>query len=295
MTRNITWWQVIALVIIIAGVLLTAWTAQQQDQQLRKDLLIKARIAVESIDPAMVETLNGSPSDIASPDYQHLKVQMARIRAADPSIRFAYLLGQRPEGVFFYVDSEPADSVDNSPPGQVYTEVTDRIVKVFSNNQDMTEGPSPDRWGTWVTSVVPVTDQETGQLVALFAMDVDARYWTYTIAKELATVIAVTLLMLVLVVTFGLTQRRNRREQRNLAASEDKFSRTFHTNPALMAVSSIEDGRFIDVNSSFLQALGYSREEVIGRTIPDLGLYSDPAQWEFIQRQLKETGQIRRC
>ena len=60
MTRNITWWQVIALVIIIAGVLLTAWTAQQQDQQLRKDLLTKARIAVESIDPAMVEALNGS-------------------------------------------------------------------------------------------------------------------------------------------------------------------------------------------------------------------------------------------
>ncbi len=124
-------------------------------------------------------------------------------------------------------------------------------------------------------------------------MDVDARHWTYTIAKELAIVIAVTLLMLVLVFTFGLTQRRNRREQRNLAASEDKFSRTFHTNPALMAVSSIEDGRFIDVNSSFLQALGYSREEVIGRTVPDLGLYSEPAQWEFIQRQLKETGQVR--
>ncbi len=59
-----------------------------------------------------------------------------------------------------------------------------------------------------------------------------------------------------------------------------------------MAVSSIENDRFIDVNSSFLQALGYSREEVIGRTIPDLGLYSDPAHWEFIQRQLKEIGKV---
>jgi len=293
MTRNITWWQVIALVIIIAGVLLTAWTAQQQDQQLRKDLLTKARIAAENIDPAMVETLNGSPSDIESPDYQHLKVQMARITAADPSIRFAYLMGQRPEGVFFYVDSEPADSADYSPPGQVYTEVTGRVVKAFSNNQDMTEGPYSDRWGTWVTSVVPITDQETGQLVALFAMDVDARYWTYTTAKEVAAVIAVTLLMLVLVVTFGLTQRRNRREQQRLEASEDKFSRAFHTNPALMAVSSIEEDKFLDANSSFLETLGYSRDEVIGRSTSDLGLFSDPYQREVIQRQLKETGQIR--
>ena len=47
----------------------------------------------------------------------------------------------------------------------------------------MTEGPASDRWGTWVTAFIPVTDQETGQFVALFAMDVDARYWAYTIAK----------------------------------------------------------------------------------------------------------------
>ena len=256
MKRDIRWWHVLALCIVIAGVLLTAWTAQQQDQQLRKELLIKATIAAVNIDPAMVESLQGSPSDISSPDYQHLKIQMAQIRAADPSIRFAYLMGQKPEGIFFYVDSEPADSNDYSPPGQVYPEATVLLNSAFYDKMPITEGPIPDSYGTWVSAVVPITDQESGQVVALMGIDVDARYWTYDIIRTCADIIASTLLLLVLVITFGLTQRRNQREQRRLSASEEKFSRTFHTNPAIMAVSLLEGGRFLDVNTSFLAAIG---------------------------------------
>jgi PAS domain S-box-containing protein len=292
MTRDISWWQVIALVVIIVGVLLAVWTAQQQDQQLRRDLLTKARIATGNLDPAKIEALTGSASDLESPDYQHLKEQMVGIRAADPSIRFAYLMGQKPEGIFFYVDSEPADSADYSPPGQTYDEAATPTLMAFSEEKEMSGGPASDRWGTWVTAFIPVTDPGTGQVVAIFAMDVDARFWNYAIAKESASIIAATLLILVLVLTFGLLQRRNERERRNLAASEDKFSRAFHTNPAPMAVSSTADGRFVDVNASFLRVFEFSREDVIGKTPSDLGLYSDPAKWKAIQDQLKGTGQV---
>jgi PAS domain S-box-containing protein len=293
MTRDIRWWQVIALVIVICGVLLTVWTAQQQDHQLREDLLIKARIAAETVDPAQVRILHGSSDDLTSPDYQHLKAQVTRIRATDPSIRFTYLMGQRPEGIFFFADSESPDSADYSPPGQVFTEASAPLITAFSTKGELTEGPVPDRWGTWVTAFVPVTDPQTGDLVAFFGMDVDATYWYYAIAKSCGAIIAATLLILVLVVTFGLTQRRNRQEQRRLAESEEKFSRAFHANPAIMAVSTFEEGRFLDVNSSFLDTLGYSRDEVIGKTSSELGVFSDPAQRDSIIRQLAETGQVR--
>jgi PAS domain S-box-containing protein len=294
MKLDIRWWHIIALVIIIAGVFLTIWTAQQQDQRMRTELLTKAKIATESIDPARLETLNGSPSDITSPDYQYQKAKLARIRAADPSIRFAYLMGQRPDGgVFFYGDSEPADSPDYSPPGQEYPEVSALFLKAFSEKAELTEGPSSDRWGTSVSAIVPITDPETGQLIAFFGMDVEAKNWNSAIAQASASIITATLLILVLVIAFGLIQRRNQREERRLAASEDKFSRAFHLNPALMVISSIKEGRFLDVNSSFVTALGYSLEEVIGKTPPELGLYSDPTQWEVIQSQFKDAGQVR--
>ena len=58
--------------------------------------------------------------------------------------------------------------------------------------------------------------------------------------------------------------------------SEEKFSRAFRSNSALMAISDFQEGKFIDVNDAFLDALGYRRDEVIGRTSSELGLFRNP-------------------
>ncbi len=55
--------------------------------------------------------------------------------------------------------------------------------------------------------------------------------------------------------------------------SEEKFSKAFQSNSALMAISTIE-GRFLDVNDAFLHTLNFSRQEVIGSTVDDLNLIS---------------------
>ncbi len=62
-----------------------------------------------------------------------------------------------------------------------------------------------------------------------------------------------------------------------LKNSEEKFAKIFQTVPILMAISEIEDGRYIDVNQSFLDTLGYKRHEVIGHTSSELGLFLNPA------------------
>ena len=38
-------------------------------------------------------------------------------------------------------------------------------------------------------------------------------------------------------------------------ASEEKFSKAFHASPALLAISDIETGRYIEVNNTFLETL----------------------------------------
>ncbi len=57
-----------------------------------------------------------------------------------------------------------------------------------------------------------------------------------------------------------------------LKRSEEKFARAFHAGAVLMAISTVRDGRFVDVNSCFLKTLGYTREDVVGRTSAELGL-----------------------
>ena len=67
-----------------------------------------------------------------------------------------------------------------------------------------------------------------------------------------------------------------------LAESEEKFSKAFHTSPQLMAFSDLTSHIYLDVNQSFLQTLGYQREEVVGHSSSELQVFADPA---YVQRE----------
>jgi PAS domain S-box-containing protein len=59
------------------------------------------------------------------------------------------------------------------------------------------------------------------------------------------------------------------------SSPEDMIFKAFHYAPNPMALTTLEAGKFIDVNSSFLSVLGYNKKEVIGRTFDDIGLLAD--------------------
>lgn len=71
-----------------------------------------------------------------------------------------------------------------------------------------------------------------------------------------------------------------------------KFNRLFLNNPAPMAVSSLPERIFTDVNISFVSKLGYSRSEIIGRTSKELGLFVQPEIQEDVVKKLSMDGHI---
>ncbi len=87
------------------------------------------------------------------------------------------------------------------------------------------------------------------------------------------------------------TERK--RAEAVLRSSEEKFSKAFQTNPALMSISTPDDGRFIDVNEAFLEALGYTRAEVIGRTSAELKIFTEPGQRQAIRHRLQREGVVK--
>ena len=70
------------------------------------------------------------------------------------------------------------------------------------------------------------------------------------------------------------------------------FESLFRNNPNLMAVSTIHDRQFIDVNNAFLRKLGYSREDVIGKTIQELGLFPQTDVQNAVRDKLAANGKI---
>jgi PAS domain S-box-containing protein len=86
---------------------------------------------------------------------------------------------------------------------------------------------------------------------------------------------------------------RFRKAERALRLSEEKFSTVFRSSPDWIAISTLEDGRFIDVNDAFLKITGFSREEAIGRTSVELGMWVDAGERAKMVEMLRRDGVIK--
>ncbi|NVN91812.1 MAG: response regulator [Desulfuromonadales bacterium] len=87
-----------------------------------------------------------------------------------------------------------------------------------------------------------------------------------------------------------ITERRQTEEA--LRESEQKFAKTFHSSPVAMALSTLADGLFLDVNEQFLRFNERSREEVIGRTALELGFWDASGQRQAIVADLLAGGTV---
>lgn len=72
--------------------------------------------------------------------------------------------------------------------------------------------------------------------------------------------------------------------------AKQRFERLFRNNPTLMALTALPERTFTDVNNAFLSILGYSREEVIGKTSMELGLFVNPERPDAAAEQLLKKG-----
>ena len=81
--------------------------------------------------------------------------------------------------------------------------------------------------------------------------------------------------------------------QEELRQSEEKFSKLFHANPVYTVFTTLEDGRFLEVNDAFVKITGFQREEVIGRTTTEIGLWANPEERVKLVKLAKEKDRFR--
>jgi len=81
-----------------------------------------------------------------------------------------------------------------------------------------------------------------------------------------------------------------RRIEGALQLSEEKWAKAFRASPDAITITTLADGRFIEVNDSFLRITGYNREEVIGRASRELGIWASPEDRDRMVRPLGKEG-----
>lgn len=87
--------------------------------------------------------------------------------------------------------------------------------------------------------------------------------------------------------------RDRKRAEEALRTSEEKFSKVFEVTPLAVSIATLEEGRFLEVNEGFEELHGWDREEAVGRTSGDLGLWADPADREAVVERLERHGTVR--
>jgi PAS domain S-box-containing protein len=88
-----------------------------------------------------------------------------------------------------------------------------------------------------------------------------------------------------------ITQRKQSEER--LLQSEEKFRLAFHTTQNVMGISTLQDGCYLEINKAFETTLGYSRDEVIGRTSSEIGIWTQHAQRQELVKKLVDQGCLR--
>lgn len=77
-----------------------------------------------------------------------------------------------------------------------------------------------------------------------------------------------------------------------LSQSGDLFSVFFRTCPDYCSISTLDEGVMLEVNDAFVRTTGWSREEVIGRSVYDFGLWPNPDDRRQLVARVRAEGHI---
>ncbi|MBN1692182.1 MAG: PAS domain S-box protein [Dehalococcoidales bacterium] len=174
-----------------------------------------------------------------------------------------------------------------------FIEVNDSFLKLNGYSKDEVIGRSGDILDNWVNS------SERDQMVNTVkkqghAENIECEIKTKT--GEIRTVLmsADTINIggepCMLCIANDITERKMMEQA--LKESEEKFSKAFHAIPETLSISTLKEGRFLDVNDSFLKLNNLTREEVIGRTGTEIQLIKPGDERNKLREILEEQGRF---
>ncbi|WP_292938040.1 ATP-binding protein [Noviherbaspirillum sp.] len=88
--------------------------------------------------------------------------------------------------------------------------------------------------------------------------------------------------------------RRLRESEESLRNSEHKFVTIFQRSPVPLALVRLANDQYVEINGAWTEQFGYAREEVIGRTALEIGVWAAPAERQALIDQLVREGGVER-
>jgi PAS domain S-box-containing protein len=174
-----------------------------------------------------------------------------------------------------------------------YVEVNDSFVNCLGYSREELIGHTADEFNIWI---YPEEKEKMARLMREQGKIRDEEFRFRTKNGEIRTWLcsADTLniggVVYMLGASTDITERR--KDQEALRESEEKFSKAFRASPSSISISRMSDGKFIEVNDTFLRDKGYTREEVVGHTAKELNIFAKKEDYFDIRATLNKQGKF---
>ncbi|HVU04276.1 MAG TPA: PAS domain-containing sensor histidine kinase [Polyangiaceae bacterium] len=175
----------------------------------------------------------------------------------DPELRFVLVDGPEVAATGFSKEQMEGKTIHEALPPEFARAVEGNLKRVLAGEAFSAEIPFEDR--LYLYNYQPIRD-EAGRVVygLVLATNVTARH----------------------------------RAEQALRKSEDRLSKIFNASPEAIGVTRVADGALIDMNPAFVETFGWTREEALGRSTVDLGLWVDTSLRPTILDRLREAGRV---
>ncbi len=249
------------LITSIFGGIVTNLLGDAAGESVKLSLLQRAKTAASAIEYEKILTLTGAGEDVKNPNFLYLQRQLNGFRQANSDCRYTYILGTRRGRTFFYVDVEPVNSDDFIVPGTVYQDAPPGIGAAFASGRPYVVGPYTDKWGTWISGLVPILNPYTGKTVALLGLDIHAEKWFKTIALYRLFGVTLTLLLAMAVVAVVYALHNARELNARMAYTESRYRAFSEKSPNWITLFD-NKGQVVYMNETGRKATGVRQEEV---------------------------------
>ena len=250
--------------------------------------------------PEHIAALSASIEDLENPEYQTVKQSLMRLAETTDPIRFAYIMTKKEGQILFLVDSESPESPDYSLPGEIYEEDDGTLEQVFSVGETIISEPGADRWGTWISVLVPIFSENKSEVIAVFGIDYPAQEWTSNIWKKMIPDFIAVFMVLLLYISFlYIWAQRYRLNQLNkkLTMDEALYRSIFEQAPIGIAISQDKSHATnkevvgMSINPTYEKIVGRTRKELEAITWADI-THPDDLEEDFMKLEQLKKGEI---
>lgn len=281
----------ILIILVLAGSFFIFHTWNRNVAKRKSDILETGKTIAYAINGVSAAQLNAEPSDINTQAYHSIKNRLMHIKNEFSKAQFIYLYKQKEGKLYFIADSEPENSENCSPAGQYYEEADEESFLPFKTGQSIVTQPAEDRWGNWISVLVPLRDQSNGEIFAVLGIDYpENEFYNEAIYQTMLSGIIVFAFLILFMSLFIIITKNYSLEQKNivqtiterqLRESESNFRAFFETMNDLIFISD-KQGLILFTNSIVPQKLGYSDEELKTMHILDIHSKHDRFEAEII-------------